>query len=251
MKKFSISKSDVKLAFSEKSIFHQNLCSQCLNMTPLTILDPSRGPWTGSWLATGDRNSKFPDIFVVSLYLRDLLVFDVISLVNIYNSEKRNFEKKGKISVDFSSVWWMKKFFSSLTPPRHVIPPAELEMPRCESSRSRYRYTTPAPHREMTQYQPPINLLKIGKFNQKNFDRRIDDVYLGQRFTAIYHGKNFEPHFELELTGKWPLMTVASKVSRLKSPKIALIRIGNDFRCIFIKYLFSRDFSIWTETNPK
>ena len=111
MKKFSISKSDVKLAFSEKSIFHQNLCSLCLNMTPLTILDPSRGPWTGSWLATGDRNSKFPEIFVVSLYLRDLLVFDVISLVNIYNSEKRNFEKKGKISVDFSSVWWMKKFF--------------------------------------------------------------------------------------------------------------------------------------------
>ena len=112
MKKFSISKSDVKVAFSvKKSIFHQNLCSQCLNMTPFTILDPSRGPWTGSWLATGDRNSKFPDIFVVSLYLRDLLVFNVISLVNIYNSEKRNFEKKGKISVDFSSVWWMKKFF--------------------------------------------------------------------------------------------------------------------------------------------
>ena len=51
-----------------------------------------------------------------------------------------------------------EEVFSSLTPPRHVIPPAELEMVRCESSRSRYRYTTPAPHREMTQYQPPINL---------------------------------------------------------------------------------------------
>ena len=76
-------------------------------MTRLTI----QGPWTGSRLATGDQNSKFPEIFVVSLYLRDLLVFNVISLVNIYNSEKRNFEKKGKISVDFSSVWWMKKFF--------------------------------------------------------------------------------------------------------------------------------------------
>ena len=41
----------------------------------------------------------------------------------------------------------------------------------------------------MTQYQPPINLYwKIGKFNQKFFDRRIDDVYIyGISRAAVHH----------------------------------------------------------------
>ena len=72
--------------------------------------------------------------------------------------EKKFWEKREDFCWFLFGVVDEEVFFSSLTPPRHVIPPAELEMPRCESSRSRYRYTTPAPHREMTQYQPPINL---------------------------------------------------------------------------------------------
>ena len=145
---------------------------------------------------------------LVSLYLRDLLVFDNFSL-NIYNSEKsKKFWEKGKISVDGFSLrcgGWRSYFESDTTtsrdPTRWAGWGIVIVVP--------HQYHTT----RMTQYPPPINLYwKIEKFNQKFSDRRIDDVYLGQRFTAIYHGWNFRPHFELELTGIWPLTDAVFKV---------------------------------------